>query len=106
MGSAPTGISAAVREFRLRTGLTQAVIASGLGLSKWHISRIERGGSLSVAALRRLAAMMDAAGGASDLALQVRRALALTAHDFKSLDWRMRQLERRMDGLEHGRETA
>ena len=94
-----------IHEFRERTEMSQARLASELSVSVRHVCRVEHGGSLGVAPLRRLEVLMRAAG-APDLALLVRQMLALTGHDAKSLDWRLRQLEHRVAIIEQGRQRG
>ena len=96
-------LAAIVKEFRARSGFSQDRLGSAVGITARHIRGIEEGHSASAGVCRRLAAAMDAAGWARDLAREVRRISGVTQQDLKSVEWRLRQLEHRVATLERDR---
>jgi transcriptional regulator with XRE-family HTH domain len=88
----------AVRDFRRRTGITQAELASKLQVSERYIRAIEHGHNLGPASLRKLANIMQSLGYV-DIARCVRQ-MALSERDYRSLTIDLGLLRNALNRLE------
>lgn len=92
-------LAAAVIEFRRRTGLTQAQLASQLDVTDRYIRAVEHGRSLGPASLRKLSRLIDRAGY-NELARRVRK-MALSEQDYRSLENKIGFLEFQVSELKN-----
>jgi DNA-binding XRE family transcriptional regulator len=108
----PVNLADIVKVFRRRTGMNQTELAVQISVSRCWIGAIEHGRIPAPKTIRKLVAVMKAAG-AWDLAKHLQRATQLTMRDYASLEWRIVQVEREIQGvraavarLEESRESA
>jgi transcriptional regulator with XRE-family HTH domain len=87
-----------VTEFRRRTGITQATLASRLHVTERYVRAAEHGRTLGPGSLRNLAKVMREAGQL-DMARFVRQ-MTLSERDFRSLEVQIATLQQQVRVLQ------